>query len=660
MRLKISFFNKSIFLSDLKRYSWIGLLYFLGLFTNPLLIILFDIPNILKYKDFKISSSVLNYWSYTGLLTFLAGMLTSILIFSYIHSKEASDSIHSLPVKRETLYFSHVFSGCFILLIPVILNTAIILGLVIRFKDFFVFGTEEVFSWGLYITLYCMLFFTVTTFCASITGSIAVQGFLTIVLLNLPGFLYLTGIPNLYGLVFGYYAETNFQLIDKLIPLGRIFGGGSMPKMGFVEKIVYISLVIIFFILGAIFYRVRKSEKAGESIVFKPFEYIFKYGAAFCGMLFVGSYSTPLAQGKLWSILLSYFIGSFVCYLVAEMILNKRFNVFNRKLFQYVYFLIAMIAIIGIVKLDVFGFERYVPKPNEVKAMIFKDDTFLSSYNFSTYKIDNKFFNRDIINNTIRLHEYITKNKRHVLASANQPFSWTSNLYIKYYLKDGKEIERQYVVDRYSLSKYLKPIYENRNYKQHINPLFKVRQTNVKSIVLTKRGSERQFNIKEEDIQKFLTILKEEFSNTKYEELVFTTKEPWGYITINLKNVIYRGYNTFASHLDVPFSKSYSKLEKWLSERGYIKYARVMPDEIAYAAIGKVSSPEKVRNSVPEKLAQKAFKKATDKSLIEKYLRNYENPYIWHSYKSNGKQLYYIIFFDRANHIYDWGLLKSL
>lgn len=165
---------------------------------------------------------------------------------------------------------------------------------------------------------------------------------------------------------------------------------------------------------------------------------------------------------------------------------------------------------------------------------------------------------------------------------------------------------------------------------------FKIFPTNVKSVSLSKYGNYSSTSdtsskptIKSSDIPELLEVLKEEIYNRKFEDIINNTKDPWGDIVIDLKTPIYHGKTPF-SYIPILFEKNFTKLEKWLTKKGYIRFARIMPDEISYAIIGKSNNPDKLKNTLMgninlEKI--KGGKKIIDKVLIDKYLRMCENPY---------------------------------
>lgn len=670
MSLSKSWINKRFFFVTLKRFWFVGVIYFLALSVIPFSIILFELPLLSRYPNYHIISKdvVLRTQGYCIFVSLLISFALCSLVFNYLHSKDAADYIHSLPPKRISLYISNVLSSLLLLMLPIMINTSILILLKLALENKFQIELNEILIWGLNITALSLLFFSVATCCAIITGTPFVQIFLSFVVLMLPSFLYYTFISNLKSWVFGYYPSPSSTVVEKINPLLRIIAPvPPSSSLKSIEYAAYFSISIFLIVLGAMLYKLRKIESAGQSIVFEFFKHIFRYGAALCGALLVGLYFPYLNQEKYYALaILGYLIASFICFLFAEMILSKRINVFNRSLLRYIYFVIFLLIVIGVIKSDLFGFEKYVPQEEEIQSVVFKDYIFL----WNTFEEGNIHKNPEIIKMITNLHREIIRQKQVLLRQkdSNSPFNTT--LYITYNLKDGKKIKRMYEIDVLQLSSYLKPLYENHAFKYNICTILKISPSNVKSISFDKYYNyspasvyqNSKFSIKPFDISEFLKILKNEIYNEKFEDIINQTKIPWGYICIELKKAIRTG-KIPSFDVAVPFEKSFTKLEKWLTKKGYIRFARIMPDEISYAIIGKYDKSEKLMDTLMADInfgAIKQVKKIKDNTLIDKYLRLCENPNHFSSYKTSKKEIYYIIFFGKSQRILYVGILKDL
>lgn len=653
MKSRTSLINKSVLASDIKRYGWVSIVYMMGLLILPLKIF-FEFLSVQSLKESingtRISDVLASSWNTEGLLILSVSILLGMLLFSYIQNKSACDSMHSLPLRKEILYTTHILSGLLMLIIPILFNTAVIIFLRATIDVPFSFGFKDIFIWAGLSILLSILFFSLSVFCGMLTATSILQGFVAIVLLLMPPFLYITVTYNFSYLIFGYVNYGMDAFVSRLSPIIRILNS-DIDKITAAEIIIYIICCVVFLISSNFIYKARKPEVAGQSIAFSPLNYLFKYTAAFCGMLLFGSYFRGTTHIT-WAMYLGYLIGSFLCYLIAEMIINKSFWVF-KKLKDYMYFCIALALIIGAIKLDIFGYERYIPRLEDIKKAYYSD------YGFAYYSPDQKnsiFDDKELILSIRALHQAIVKNKKMVLSKNNYPPSETINASFVYYLSNNKKIMRGYSISRDDFKYYLKPIYENKIFKQKRNLIFKVASWNVKSIKVQKLGSEQTKEISQNQFKDIINIIKEEIYNSKYEEM-FDNRPSWGTIDISLKSAIQNGYN-YTGDVYISFEKSYSKLEKWLEQNGYLKYARVMPDDISYAAIGKINDFAKFQDKIYKgkynQLIADSFKKVRDKKMIEKFLRKYKKSYI-----KLPESKYYVLFMGKNGEPIDVGVLAS-
>ena len=109
MILKTSFFNKGIYKSTVKRYSWGAFLYFVILFVSTGLSVFLNVEQHFSdmpqdyYREYPL---ILNgvYMTVPILLALVVPTVASLLVFRFVHSKKQAVFIHSLPVSRKANY----------------------------------------------------------------------------------------------------------------------------------------------------------------------------------------------------------------------------------------------------------------------------------------------------------------------------------------------------------------------------------------------------------------------------------------------------------------------------------------------------------------------------------------------------------------------------
>ena len=102
MNLKASFFSKSIFKSDMKRFWWLGLLEMLTLIV-AVVIPLYERCARLLYRADSYGNCVPQWMNGTVLLLILFSLCVTVVLLSYMHFSASLCGHHSIPVTRKKL-----------------------------------------------------------------------------------------------------------------------------------------------------------------------------------------------------------------------------------------------------------------------------------------------------------------------------------------------------------------------------------------------------------------------------------------------------------------------------------------------------------------------------------------------------------------------------
>lgn len=148
-------------------------------------------------------------------------------------------------------------------------------------------------------------------------------------------------------------------------------------------------------------------------------------------------------------------------------------------------------------------------------------------------------------------------------------------------------------------------------------------------------------------IQQAVEILQEEINNLTYEEMI-AGPGAWADIDILLAN---------DNRIRMQWEKTYTKFEKWLEKQGYLKQARIMPEEVAYAVIEKRNEKDnrtfmEEKITVEEKNKSGKTLKIVEKSKIEICLRKYSEK--WSKYEK-----YMLRFYSENNDLILHGNIEE-
>lgn len=631
MKLKTSCFNKGILVNGIKRFGWIGICYTIFLlFEVPFKIFMMNATNT-AHPEY--SSQMKDIFNNQVLLisTAVIPVLTAILLFRYIQNKKSVDMIHSLPIKRGKLYDNHIFIGILLLVVPVIITalSALLLKESLNLNTATIhFTIKNVVSWASITILFNIVIFLSSVLVGMFTGLSTAQGILTYIFLFLPIGLTTLISSNLeffiYGVANDYYLGNN---IDFFSPLTRLSNNKPLTSM---EIFIYIILCIVFYLVARFAYHKRNLEAASNIVAFKHLQPVFKYGITFCCMLASGLYFSEGGYGIRF-VILGYVIGSLIGYIIAETIITKSLRIFKNIKGYFMYAgIITLVAIV--INSDIIGYEKRVPALENIDSIVM-DNGFYYSNDIKDnptpayHEIQN-------FNNIMKLHSKLITDKKTLKYSSNSD----KQVDILYNLKSGKQIKRQYNIPQGEYEKYLKPIYESKEYKKFHNSILNTDHKSIDKISISSSYTHKGITLTNPlQIKEATNILKKEALNEPYESII-DSRDAWADIDILLSN---------DKRINLSWKKSYKEFEKWLKQNGYYNKARIMPEDVAYAIIAKrnpSNSNEGINLSEETKNVKRL--KITDKNKLETILtnssQNNEGQYILGLYMKNGDDITYL------------------
>jgi ABC-2 type transport system permease protein len=667
MKSKTSFINKGILHNDFKRYTWIGIVYLLALlFSVPLRIfMLYSRPEEITahYNAFTYLRVLqLDYSPITLLLFLVVPVLTGLLLFRYLQTGKAADMEHALPIKRETLYNTHILTGLSFLLVPVIITALVSWALVTGLGIDFIQG-KDILAWLKISLLINLLLFMSTVAIGMFTGLSSMQGILTYILLLVPAGLSMLILDNFRMYVYGFALEYYQANIDTLSPLLNLFGFSSIRPIPTGKFIMYLLICVALYFIGRYLYQRRKVEAAGDAITFAVLRPIFKYSVTFCTMLLLGSYFHSSQDSMAWTYF-GYFLGAGLGYFLIEILLNKSIYVFNwQRIKGLGVYTLVIIGLIGLLHADFTGYEKRLPELSQIEN-VYMDSYFhplIYGDSINTRTTDNRphqaiFTEKNNIAYIHALHQEIIANRGEEkgIATANSNIR-KERVCLAYQLRNGKRICRNYNIPVSKYTQQLKPIYESREFKMHHNEVLRLDLATIKLIEINSRDGNKNMQITDPKlIQQAITVLQSDIYAESYEEMMFDQRPAWADITITVPRNNAPDTSTHDVTIEdnyqgihISWQKSYINFEHWLQSTGLYEQSRLFPGEISFAIIDSApdgNDNKNYRNNLIEasKLEEKpGTLKITDADKLEICLRNYEDYYT--------KEAAYPIFFKLKN-----------
>lgn len=597
MKSKTSLVSGAILLNDCKSYAWVGVVYLFGL--------LFTVPTNLYFMYHNSLNNINSYINYSRVLAFdgvsaffvmVVPVLAGLLLLRYLQSGKAADMMHSLPVKRETLYHTHILAGLIILFIP-LLVTALVTWIMVARLPINLSGQDVMVWLGLGMLMNLLLFMT-SVAVGMITGMSSVQGVLSYILLLLPTGLSFLIFYNLQIFTYGFAADYYASKIE-ISPLLRMVEFWHYPIQT-EEIIAYLLICILLYGLGRYLYQRRHLERAGDALTFDILYPLFKYGVALCGMLLLGIYFYEQLGSLAWTYF-AYFLGSLLAYLLVAILYKKSIYVFDLKTLKgYGIFAVTMVVLIIALQFDFAGYEKKIPALDEIESVYLDNNFYALTYkgeqgvHSSQYEYGEIpyppaqpiYKDKDNIERIHTLQENIIANcDQDKAVLANNRHASYQRISLAYTLKNGKHIYRQYAFAPSKYDRYMAAIYESREYKDYHHEILRVSPADVNLIEIQVHQVNRTVNISDpEQIQAAVKILQNEVLDQSYAEMT-DHREPWAYISVytNDRHVVY-----------LSWYKSYTDFENWLKVNGRHDLARINPErDLSCAVIIKnIREPE--------------------------------------------------------------------
>lgn len=458
MKQKTSFFNWGISRSYLKRCWPLWAVYFVVL----LLCLPAAIPDYLSrnsaYDSINlvagINGMIISVAHASFVISFVTAILAAMVVYSYMYNNRACGMMNALPIRREAAFVTAYLTGLVPLLIADVLTVLITYAVyahygVIHFKYLMLFLT--------YAVMGNIAFFGFASFCAVLTGNIAVLPAVYVVL-NFVVYVANSAFHTLRGfLTYGYvWAPGKILWLSPIVALsdsryvdyedimvtgadGLRYSTGEFTVHGTGLVAAYCAAGLIMAALALMIYRKRDMERAGDVVAIPVLKPVFKYcmsvgcgvvcAIAFYDGLFRSSFGSTGKTAVIMTVLMV--LGAGVGYFVAEMLMQKTLDVFHHGWKGYLITACALVAFTVCIELDVTGYETAQPKLDEIENV----------YINSGYGDAAMLESRDEIAAVLDYHREVIDGK-HINENADKG-RWFS---VQYTLKNGKTFERNYEI----------------------------------------------------------------------------------------------------------------------------------------------------------------------------------------------------------------------
>ena len=468
MQSRTSFFNITLFRKNLTRFwpLW-GMASFAGaLFPLALLLQLMRRENFYMWNDpLSFTEMYYNVAAYAvPVISLLYAVLCAMMVWSYLYNSRSVGLAHTLPIRREGLFFTNFLSGMAMMLIPYVVIGALCV-LVSAVGGCFDLK-------GLIVTILTVLglsffYFASATLVAFITGNVfalpAVYFLLHFLAVLLDWLVSTFAQGFLFGLSGGYtgvvewlsptvYLENQVRVnstYETITTQTSRLTAVSLENFWLIG--VYALVGVVLLVLAWLLYRRRRSESAGDVVAVGWMKPVFRFGTAALAALLGGIALYELfwrnfQGGQYYDVLpmvVCMLVAGAIGYYAASMLLAKSLKVFRGSWKGMALVAAGCVALCCVLHFDLLGVEDRVPEAGQVT----KVQMYTADNNYTFYPEEDA----ELLEQVRTVHQAIVADKDFIL-NGNERRLWALDtgdieyvsFDVTYELTNGLEVERNY------------------------------------------------------------------------------------------------------------------------------------------------------------------------------------------------------------------------
>ncbi len=477
MQSKTLSFNATLFRKNLTRFwplwalaSLIG-----ALFPLAVLLDMIQRGNLGAVSAPEFTQMYYSAVSAVPVVNLVYAALCALAVWSYLYSARSVGLMHTLPIRREELFFTNFLSGLTMTLIPYAV-TGVLCVIVSLFGGAFD-------AKGLAVTVLAVLgesffYFSSATFAAFITGNAfampalyALLHFLAVLLDWLissfaQGFIFgfstsYTGVaewlsPTVY-LTHNVYASGQFEEVQRTFADGSTYTDYLLTRVdleSFWLVGAYAVAGVVLAALALVLYRSRRSETAGDVVAVGWLRPVFRYGVAGLCALLGGQFLYSLfwygfQQGSYYDTLpmvVCLLAAGAIGYYGASMLLAKSLKVFRGSWKGLGLVLAGCVLVCCMLHFDLLNVAGRVPEASQIRSVDIR--TADNSYTLTPGQ------DPALLEQARALHQAVIAGEAHVralddsrdftLSEEADPNTTHTGLRIIYSLNNGTQVERWY------------------------------------------------------------------------------------------------------------------------------------------------------------------------------------------------------------------------
>ena len=520
------------------------LIFFFSLIVATAMMISFNLYNSSTYN--YSDDLAMNFMSYIGINNPFFGIIFIVLSlvmamsgFSYLYSKKKVDLYHSLPVKREVLYFIKLINGILIVVIPFI-----ICGIVASLLAIANTGKISVLIAAIWAiaewTLLFILSYFLTVFSIMLTGNMLI-GILACGFFSFYFPLISLVLKGYQSTFFDTYYTSGFIIENVLPNMSSFMLMFNIFELKWLTRIIIVILAsIVFLFINLFLYKKRASEAAGKSVSFNVIKLPIKSMMVIFISILMYLLGYEVMNDSIGWGLFGLIVSGVITHCVMEIIYNQDFKKIFAKKIELLVLIIISIFIAAAFQFDIFGYDSYIPSASQIKSTAVISNLLESNSEqyYNKVEISDGYYNDSFVDvdyasdskiEADQINKMDIQNKDAVLELARQgieaakydlePQGDFDRVLISYKLKNGRTVGRVYYVDLDQSTSGLSSVYADESYKKSSYPILSENPENIVSVDFNGiMDNDTHIVFHDDELKKkFVETYKKELMNLDYE-----------------------------------------------------------------------------------------------------------------------------------------------
>jgi len=455
--------------TNIRRRIWLIVIIFLGLFFAMPVLTAMSLSVEKMYmspvKDpathlGKVFCNSVGLGGGMGAFISLFAVIAAIQGFSYMYQRKKLDLYMSVPVSKGRRFAAIYLNGLLAFVLSYIVNLLLSFFVAQAMGANTALAVKAAFlSLAGYIVLYTAVYH-IAILAVMLTGNIIVTLFGTVVLLFYDGLVYLllgaymeTFFDSFYWKSMDKYTWIMFSPIIRFFQtLGSIYVYNNyrgyydmtidMRELGLGLLVIAVVSLIA---LGLAYwcYTKKPAEVCGKAMAFPKTKPVIKVLITIQAGLLGGIVSYSFSGNNLFFFVFGMLVGTLLCHGVIEVIYDFDIRSMKNGWKSLIVSAVGVTVIYCIFQFDLVGYDRYVPDADQVEHAAFQfTDVYNNYYDENLNSVDNDtyIFDHMEITDTLPILELAEKR----MGEEADEEDYYRYLVVKYHLKNGKDVYRQF------------------------------------------------------------------------------------------------------------------------------------------------------------------------------------------------------------------------